>query len=76
MPIDLDKTAGPDGGEEGRRLARFWLDQINAVKDNGQHKHWVRRGETIIKRYRDERNRTDEEGQRRYNALWSNVVLK
>ncbi len=75
MPIDLDKTAGPDGGEEGRRLARFWLDQINAVKDNGQHKHWVRRGETIIKRYRDERNRTDEEGQRRYNALWSNVEI-
>lgn len=72
---DLDKLAGPDGGEEGRRLAKFWLDQINSVKDNSQYKHWIRRGETIVKRYRDERNRTDEEGQRRYNSLWSNVEI-
>jgi hypothetical protein len=77
MAIELDELAGPSGGEESRRLARFWLDQINSVKDNSQMKHWFKRGETIVKRYRDERNRTDEEGQRRYNALWSNVeVLK
>jgi hypothetical protein len=75
MAIDLDKLAGPKGGEESRRLAKFWLDQINYVKDNSQHKHWVKRGETIVKRYRDERNRTDEEGQRRYNALWSNIEI-
>lgn len=75
--IDLDELAGPKGGEKGRRLALFWLDQINSVKDNSQMKHWLKRGEAIIKRYRDERNRTDEEGQRRYNALWANVeVLK
>lgn len=66
---------GPDGGDDGRRLAKFWLDQINSVKDNSQYKHWLRRGETIIRRYRDERNRTDEEGQRRYNALWANVEI-
>ena len=75
MAIELDELAGPSGGEKSRRLARFWLEQINAVKDNSQMKHWLRRGETIIKRYRDERNRTDEEGQRRYNALWSNVEI-
>lgn len=75
MAIPLDPIAGPKGGEESTRLARFWLDQINAVKDNAQVKHWTRRGESIIKRYRDERNRTDEEGQRRYNALWSNVEI-
>lgn len=74
-PIDLDELAGPEGGEEGRRLARFWLEQVNSTKDNTQMKGWLRRGETIIKRYRDERNRTDEEGQRRYNALWANVQI-
>jgi hypothetical protein len=75
MPIELDPIAGPKGGAESTRLARFWLDQINSVKDNAQMKHWLRRGESIIRRYRDERNRTDEEGQRRYNALWSNVEI-
>ena len=73
--VELDPIAGPDGGDESRRLARFWLDQISSIKDNSQYKHWVKRGETIIKRYRDERNRTDEEGQRRYNALWANVEI-
>lgn len=75
MAIPLDKLAGPKGGEESRKLAKFWLDQVNAVLDNSQHKHWVTRSEKIVKRYRDERNRTDEEGQRRYNALWSNVEI-
>lgn len=73
--VELDELAGPNGGDESRRLARFWLDQINGVKDNAQYKNFVKRGETIIKRYRDERNRTDEEGQRRYNALWANVEI-
>ncbi len=75
MAIPLDELAGPDGGDESRRLAKFWLDQINYVKDNSEQKRWVKRGETIVKRYRDERNRTDEEGQRRYNALWSNIEI-
>ena len=75
MPIQVDEIAGPNGGEESRRLAKFWLDQINAVKDNSQYKHWLKRGESVVKRYRDERSRTDEEGQRRYNALWSNVEI-
>ncbi len=75
--IELDEIAGPDGGTESRRLAKHWLDQINAVKDNAEHKRWVKRSESIIKRYRDERSRVDEDGQRRYNALWANVeVLK
>lgn len=72
-----DELAGPKGGDESRRLAKHWLDQINAVKDNAEHKRWVKRSESIIKRYRDERSRVDEDGQRRYNALWANVeVLK
>lgn len=77
MTIEVDKLAGPSGGDESRRLAKHWLDQINAIKDNAEYKRWVKRSEAIIKRYRDERSRVDEDGQRRYNALWANTeVLK
>lgn len=75
MSIELDPLAGPDAGDEGRRLAAFWKLQLTKVKDDSRHKRWIKRGHTIEKRYRDERNRTDEEGQRRYNALWSNVEI-
>src|SRR6266566_7615791 len=75
MAEDTDKLIGPKGGPESTRLAKFWLDQVSSVDDNSQQKRWVARGEAIIKRYRDERNRTDEEGQRRYNALWANVEI-
>lgn len=75
MAIELDELAGPDGGAEGRRLAGHWQDQINASKDSSEHKHWIKRGEAIEKRYRDDRSRIDEEGHRRYNSLWSNVEI-
>jgi hypothetical protein len=69
----LDPLAGPGGGEEGRRLASYWKQQLDDVHD--EMRKWVKRGHTIEKRYRDERSRIDEEGQRRYNALWSNVQI-
>ena len=72
---DLDKLAGPKGGDEGQRLAAFWRKQLDKIKDDKQQKRWLKRGHTIEKRYRDERNRVDEEGQRRYNALWTNVEI-
>ena len=75
MAVDIDQLAGPDGGEEGQRLAKFWRSQIEKVRDDPHNKRWIKRGETIEKRYRDERSRVDEEGQRRYNALWSNVEI-
>src|SRR5260370_39452139 len=73
--IDLDKLAGPNGGADGRRLASFWHNQIIEVDDDREFKRWLKRGKTIEKRYRDERNRTDEEGQRRVNTLWANVEI-
>lgn len=73
--IELDEIAGPNGGEESRRLALHWTDQLKTVTDQAEYKRWLKRGQDIEKRYRDERNRTDEEGQRRYNALWSNVEI-
>ena len=74
--IELDELAGPDGGDEGRRLAKYWLDQIQTVLDNTEMKRHLKRGEAIIKRYRDERIRmTGEDGSRRYGSLWSNVQI-
>jgi hypothetical protein len=74
MPaVELDPLAGPDGGERSRRLARYWLGQIEKVDD--EQKRWLKRGKSIEKRYRDERNRVDEEGQRRSNSLWANVQI-
>lgn len=76
MAVELDKLAGPDGGDKSRRLAAFWQDQLNSIKDSPDYKRWYKRGEGIEKRYRDERNRTDDDsGYRRYNALWSNVEI-
>ncbi len=75
MAIELDSIAGAKGGDEGRRIAKHWIGQIDAIKENSEVKRWMKRGETIEKRYRDERTRTDEDGQRRYNSLWCNVEI-
>src|SRR5215475_5839870 len=74
-PPNLDKLAGPNGGSVGRKLASFWMERIIEVDDEKEFKHWLKRGTSIEKRYRDERNRVDEEGQRRVNSLWANVQI-
>lgn len=76
----LDPLAGEGGGDEGRRMAAYWIDQIHNVKSDREHSRWFKRGEKIEKRYRDERN-FEEDGQnakvggRKYNALWSNIQV-
>jgi hypothetical protein len=72
---DLDPIAGPNGGQEGRRLASFWMERVIECDDDKEFKKWLKRGTTIEKRYRDERNRVDEDGQRRVNSLWANVEI-
>ncbi len=71
----VDRLAGKRGGAIGRRVAAFWLNQIIDVDDDKEFKRWLKRGSTIEKRYRDERNRTDEDNQRRVNSLWANVEI-
>lgn len=77
MADDLDPIAGADGKDpdESRRLAKFWHEQLDLIRDSGEYKRWITRGEQIEKRYRDERNRMDEEGQRHYNSLWANTEI-
>lgn len=72
---EVDELAGPDGGDESRRLANYWKTQLEAIKDNSQFKRWNKRGMDIVKRYRDERTRDEDDGQRHYNSLWSNVEI-
>jgi hypothetical protein len=75
LKVDLDPLAGPDGGAMSRRLASFWINQVIDVDDDREFKRWLKRGTTIEKRYRDERSRVDEEGQRHVNSLWANVEI-
>lgn len=76
MAIETSDIAGADGSDskESRRLAKFWLDQIDLIEDSAEYKRFIKRGESIEKRYRDERGR-DEDGSRHYNSLWANVEI-
>src|SRR5258708_21523469 len=73
MSLPSDPRCGPKGSPEGRRIAKYWLGQIKKVDD--QQKRFVKRGRSIEKRYRDERSRSEEEGQRRANYLWANTQI-
>lgn len=72
---EVSKLAGPDGGDKGRRLAAHWIAQINTIKDNVDYKRWLKRGEEIERRYRDERKAEEGGGRLRYSALWANVEI-
>jgi len=63
--------AGP--GKESFKIAGFFKAQINSHEQ--ANSRWHKRGNTVLKRFRDERNRTDEEGQRRMNLLWANTKV-
>lgn len=71
--IELDPLAGAEGGTESMRLSRFWNSQIEELGKSKQYVQYLKRGHTIEARYRDERNKTDQETRRRYNSLWANV---
>lgn len=73
MPDDTGSDPIMDDREEAYRLAQYWKAEIAAVEE--LHASWYKRGDTILKRYRDERSQADENGQRRLNLLWSTVQL-
>lgn len=59
----------PIDDDYSRRMAMYWKSQIEAADE--ENERWHKRGDQIIKRFRDERDRATEEGQKRVNALWS-----
>lgn len=56
-----------------RRLTAYWRRQIDASDE--ENAKWHRRGDDIVKRYKDDRSRVAEEGTRRLNMLWSNTSI-
>ena len=75
MEIELDPLAGPEGGKESYRFAAFWNDQIEKTGKDKGYTQYIKRGHKIEARYRDERNKADEDQRRKYNSLWSNVEI-
>jgi hypothetical protein len=75
MQVELDPLAGPEGGMPSQRKAKFWLDQIERMGKDRGYQQYVKRGHKIEARYRDERNRSEEDQRRRYNSLWSNIEI-
>jgi len=77
MPDDEPEDTGSDpimdDPEESRRMAQYWKGEISAVEQ--VQEVWHKRGDTILKRYRDERTMADQQGQRRMNLLWSSVQI-
>lgn len=58
--------------EDTQAKAKLWKDQIELAEKDSKRSAWIKRGEKIVKRYRDERDAA-QENQRRMNVLWSNV---
>lgn len=63
----------PGPGRESFKLAQYWKSQEKAYDEASAR--WTKRGNTVIKRFRDERSRISEEGQRRMNLLWTNYKI-
>jgi hypothetical protein len=70
---DTERDPILDDPEESRRMAQYWKGEIAAVEE--LQASWHKRGDTILKRYRDERSQADQQGQRRMNLLWMAVDM-
>lgn len=56
-----------------RKLASYWKEQVD-INDE-KWAGYIRRGNTIIKRYRDTRSNQDNNQARRMNVLWTNIQI-
>lgn len=57
-------------GADRKGLARRWQVELELAEK--ECRSWIERGRKIVKRYRDERDAT-EDGAKRFNILWSNI---
>lgn len=62
-----DDSANP---QESR--GEYWRDQLTHAEELS--KDWVKRGERVVARYRDERD-IAEKGRNKFNILWSNTQV-
>ena len=71
---DQDKLkVKPGPGDYSRKLAAYWIHQID--EHDRLNASFHKRGHDIVKRYRDDRNRASQEGQRKMNVLWSTTKI-
>lgn len=62
----------PGPGRMSRELASFWLAQCQGYEtDRGE---FVKRGNNVIRRFRDDRNKASEDA-RRMNMLWAHIKI-
>lgn len=86
MPLDVDTEEDNTDNEEGvdetnvkpgpgkisHKLASFWLAQVKNYE--ADRSEWVSRGEMVLRRFRDDRNRAENDA-RRMNVLWANTKI-
>src|SRR5215831_13502924 len=60
----------PSETQESYNLCAFWKTQVEAVET--EYMRWYERGDRISRRYRDEREKIDDE-RRHFNLFWSNT---
>ena len=57
---------------DGRESGEYWREQLADAKSSFED--WAKKGEKVVKRYRDERQMTDGLV-KKFNILWANVEL-
>jgi hypothetical protein len=72
-PSTEENKAARNRDPESFDICAFWKEQIKVYDE--VHGDWEKRGETITSRYRDERNKAFEQGQRHLNLLWSTTEI-
>lgn len=60
-------------GVESRKLRDFWLARVDEFERFNSK--WWKRGDSILKRFRDERSKMEEESVRRINYIWTNYKI-
>lgn len=62
-----------DDPEASRRMCRYWKTHIEAC--DKENEKWHKKGADVLKRFRDERDKAAEQGQRKFNILWANFKI-
>lgn len=76
---DLAAEGDDDASASDKALADRWKAELQTASKAKAYKRWIKKGEKIIKRYRDERQAddsaidSDEPQGSKFNILWSNV---
>ncbi len=69
QPTENKKIVEPADMAESRRLARLWKGHIEDY--DRKHSKWIKTGGDIVRRFRDDRDKTAEEGHRKFNSLYA-----